>query len=149
MRRTNASLEHKERDSTKKAKAAFLTQFREGWSILFCSSNASVNRSTVWRWRQVDQPFDKLYREAEQDGIDIYRDLAHVEAKKGNVAAIGLVLKMKGALPGDLNANESVDVAIGAAFTVEDLAQRAIDRGYVSTPKALKEIDGTDIVKVT
>ena len=31
---------------------------------------------------------------------------------------------------------------------MEDLAQQALDMGYVVAPKDLKEIDGEDIVKV-
>ena len=76
--------------------------------------------------------------------------MAHVEAHGGNVAAISLVLKMKGALPGDLHwEGDEQETAVGASLTVEDLVQRAIERGFMSHPKALKEIDGTDIVKVT
>lgn len=150
--RNHASLERHNADPTaqSKAKAAFLTRFREGWSVRSCADVAQVDRTTVWRWRQVDQSFDKLYRAAREDGTDVFRDLAHIEAHGGSVAAISLVLKMKGALPGDMNwEGEGQDTAIGAALTVEDLAQRAIERGYVSTPKALREIDGADIVKVT
>lgn len=109
-----------------------------------------MDRTTVWRWRQADQEFDALFRAAREDGTDIFRDLAHEKAREGNVAAIALVLKMRGALPGDLNwEGDGEEATIGAAFTIEDLAQRAIDLGYVSTPKAVNEIDGTGIVKVT
>ena len=133
-----------------KAKTVFLLHFREGWSVRFCSDKAKVERTTIWRWRQADQTFDKLYRSAREDGTDVFRDKAHEAARDGNVAAIALVLKMKGALPGDMNwAVGDEDTIVGAALTIEDLAQRAIERGYVSTPKALKEIDGADIVKVT
>ena len=49
------------------------------------------------------------------------------------MAAIALVPKMRGALPGDLNwEGGGEEAVVGAAFTVEELAQRAIDRGYVS-----------------
>ncbi len=69
--------------------------------------------------------------------------LPNEKAREGNVADIALVLKMRGALPGDLNwEGGGEEVAVGAAFTVEELAQRAIDRGYVVVPKALKDIDG-------
>lgn len=65
------------------------------------------------------------------------------------MAAIALVPKMRGALPGDLNwEGGGEEAVVGAAFTVEELAQRAIDRGYVSVPKALRDIDGTDIAEV-
>ncbi len=133
-----------------KAKAIFLTRYRDGDTVRDSAGAAGTERTTVWRWRQTDQAFDKLYRSAREDGTDVFRALANDEAKRGNVAAIALVLKMRGALPGDMNwEGDDQETAIGAAFTVEDLAQRAIERGYVSTPKALKEIDGQDIVKVT
>ena len=133
-----------------KAKAAFLTLWREGWSVRKCAEAAKVDRTTIWRWRQVDRGFDKLFRAAREDGIDVFRDIAHEEARQRQSWAVALVLKMKGALPGDLNwEGDGEDTTTGAALTVEDLAQRAIERGYVSTPKALKEIDGADIVKVT
>ena len=140
-----------EREATHaKAKAAFLTLWREGWSVRKCAETAKVDRTTIWRWRQTDQAFDKLFRAAREDGIDVFRDIAHEEARLHQSWAVALVLKMKGAIPGDLNwEGDDGDTAIGAALTVEDLAQRAIERGYVSTPKALKEIDGGDIVKVT
>ncbi len=140
----SATLERHNADPTAlpKSKAAFLTQYREGWSVRSCAETAQVDRTTVWRWRQADREFDTLYRAAREDGTDIFRDLANEKAREGNVAAIALVLKMRGALPGDLNwEGGGEEAAVGAAFTVEDLAQRAIERGYVSTPQALKEID--------
>lgn len=148
--RNNATLERHNADATARprAKAAFLTRYREGWSVRRCAEAAGTERTTVWRWRQVDQEFDGLYRAAREDGTDIFRDLANEKAREGNVAAIALVLKMRGAFPGDLNwEGGGEEAAVGAAFTVEDLAQRAIDRGYVSTPKPLREIDGADIAK--
>ena len=53
-----------------------------------------------------------------------------------------MVLKWRGAFPGDLHwEGGGEEAAVGAAYTVEELPQRAIDRGYVSAPKAFKEID--------
>ncbi len=143
--RNLSTLERHNADATAqaKAKASFLTRYREGWSVRSSAETAKVDRTTVWRWRQVDQGFDVLYRAAREDGTDIFRDLAHEKAREGNVAAIALVLKMRGALPDDLNwEGGGEEAAVGAAFTVEELAQRAIDRGYVVVPKALKDIDG-------
>jgi len=151
--RNHASLERRNADSKaqSKAKAAFLTRWREGWSVRSCAEIAKVNRTTVWRWRQVDQEFDALFRMAREDGTDVFRDIANEMAREKNAAALALVLKMKGALPGDLNSglSDGEETVIGAAFTVEDLAQQAIDEGYISTPKPPNEIDGADIVKVT
>ncbi len=148
--RNHAALERHNADpkALGRAKAAFLTRWREGWSVRSCADVAGVDRTTVWRWRQVDQPFDKLYRAAREDGTDVFRDLAHEAARDGNVAALSLVLKMKGALPGDLNWEGEGEETVGASTTAEDLAQRAIERGYVSAPKTVKEIDGADLVKV-
>ena len=149
--RNPATLEHFNSDPSAlpKAKAAFLTRYREGHSVRASAEAARVDRTTVWRWRQLEQEFDALFRAAREDGTDVFRDLAHEKAKEGNVAAIALVLKMRGALPGDLNwEGGGEETTIGAAYTVEELAQGAIDRGYVSTPKSLKEIDVADIAKV-
>jgi len=151
-RRNSASMERRNADSTAqaKSKAAFLTLWRDGWSVRKCAEAAKVDRTTIWRWRQVDQTFDALFRAAREDGIDVFRDIAHEEARKSVGWAVALVLKMKGALPGDIHwEGDQEESTIGAAYTVEDLAKRAIERGYVATPKAVKEIDGADIVKVT
>ena len=133
-----------------KAKAAFLTLWRDGWSVRKCAEAAKVERTTIWRWRQQDQAFDRLYRVAREDGIDVFRDIAHEEARQHVSWAVALVLKMKGALPGDVHwEGDQEETTIGAAFTVEDLAQRAVERGYVTAPRPVKEIDGAGIVKVT
>lgn len=122
---------------------------RHGRSVLASSEAAGVDRTTIFRWRQVDQEFDRLYRAAREDGTDVIKDVVYEQALAGNLTACGMVLKWRGAFPGDLHwEGDSEETAVGAAFTVEDLAQRAIDRGYVSTPKPLREIDGDGIVKL-
>lgn len=150
--RNGSTLELRSADpkSLAKAKAIFLVRFRDGDTVRDCATAAGVDRTTVWRWRQVDQPFDSLYRTAREDGTDVFRGLANDEARKGNITAIALVLKMRGALPGDINwEGDDQETAVGAASTVEDLVKRAVERGFVSEPKALKEIEGAGIVKVT
>ena len=150
--RNHASLERRNADAQAhaKSKAAFLTLWREGWSVRKCAEAAKVDRTTIWRWRQADQEFDRLFRAAREDGIDVFRDIAHEEARLRTGWAVALVLKMKGALPGDIHwEGDAEETAIGATFTIEDLAQRAIDRGYIVVPKSPVEIDGADIMKVT
>ena len=97
--RNLSTLERHNADATAqaKAKASFLTRYREGWSVRSSAETAKVDRTTVWRWRQADREFDTLYRAAREDGTDIFRDLANEKAREGNVAAMALVLKWRGA----------------------------------------------------
>ena len=136
-------------DARAKAKAIFLLTFRKPRSVLAASEAAGVDRTTIFRWRQVDQEVDRLYRVAREDGTDVIEDVVYEQALAGHLAACGMVLKWRGAFPGDLQwEGGGEETAVGAAFTVEDLAQRAIDRGYITVPKSPKEIDGADIAKV-
>ena len=50
-------------------------------------------------------------------------------------------LEVERAFPGDLHWEGGEDQGRKPDFTVQELAQRAIDRGYVSVPKTLREID--------
>ena len=68
--------------------------------------------------------------------------MVYEQALAGNLQACGMVLKWRGAFPGDLHWEGGEEAVVGAAFTVEELAQRAIDRGFISHPQRLKEIDG-------
>ena len=129
-------------DARAKAKAIFLVIFRKPASVLAASEAAEVDRTTIFRWRQQDTDFDQLYKDAREDGTDVIKDVVYEQALTGNLVACSMVLKRRGAFPGDLHWDGGEDQGRKPDFTVEELAQRAIDRGYVSVPKALKEIDG-------
>ena len=149
----NKNSVHNARNAERKSQvmATFLVHYSDGRSMYFSASKAGVHRKTIWEWRNKDADFDKAVRDAQQDGTDWYEDRLHDLAEEGNVAAIIFGLKMRG--------RYSTEAANGheggarrppenADFTVEDLAQRAIDRGYITVPKSPKEIDGADIAKV-
>lgn len=119
--------------------------------MYYSAAKAGVHRKTIWEWRNKDAGFDKAVRDAQQDGTDWYEDRLHDLAEEGNVAAIIFGLKMRGRYQTDAaNGNEGVGARPPehADFTVEELAQHAIDLGYVSTPKPPKEIDGADMARV-
>ena len=150
MTKANSNISTLNRKGTRdKAKAKVLLAKRRPASLLKAADEAGVDRTTVFRWRQNDPEFDRLYRAAKADGIDVIRDVVYEQALDGNLMACNMILRWEGVFPGDLHGEAGgEEVAIGAAFTVEDLAQRAIDRGYIVVPKSPKEIDGADLVKV-
>ena len=82
-----------------KAKAIFLLTFRTPRSVLAASEAAGVDRTTIFRWRQVDQEFDRLYRAAREDGTDAVKDVVYEQALAGNLTACGMVLKWRDAFP--------------------------------------------------
>lgn len=148
-RRSSATLQRFQGNdlALSRAKASFLTSYREGWSIRKCAEGAGVERTTIWRWRQVDSDFDGLYRAAREDGTDVYRDLAYDQARAGNVAAIALVLRFRGALPraDQVQPEDEMDIVVGAKLTVEELVQRAVEQGVAIVPAIM---DGEGIVTI-
>ena len=142
--RNSATLQRHNADpgARAKAKAIFLLTFRRPASVLAASEAAGVDRTTIFRWRQQDLDFDQLYRDAREDGTDVIKDVVYGQALGGNLTACSMVLKWRGAFPGDLHWEGGEDQGRKPDFTVEELAQRAIDRGYITAPRTLKEIDG-------
>ncbi len=90
-----------------------------------------------------DNSFDMA---GSQFGVMLFPDLPKGISEMVRVVKPGGRVLMN--VYGDPHTIEFLDFLVGAAFTVEELAQRAIDRGYVVVPKSPKEIDGADIAKV-
>ena len=139
-------------DGRAKGKAIVLTVLREPEPIMVAADRAGVHRSTVTRWRQSDTEFDAQVKDAVLDGADVLISLLFQEARSTdpiNRQAIMDALRVMGVLEG-ANANRrGLGEDRTPDFAIEELAQRALEQGFASTPKPLKVIDGDRIAKVT
>ncbi len=145
------ALHDKTDDGREKGKAIVLTMLRLPEPIMVAADKAGVHRSTVTRWRVADSEFDAQVKDAVLDGADVLISLLFQEARSTdpiNRGAIMDALRVMGVLEG-ANANRRHLDDRTPDFGVEELAQRAIEQGYVSTPKPLKVVDGDKLVKVT
>ena len=141
-------LHRKTQESRAKGKAIILTTLRIPEPLMVAADRAGVHRSTVGRWRDEDAEFDAQVKDAVLDGADVLVSVLFEEARKGNVPAINLALRVMGIIDGVSSSRRELEDRI-PDFNIEELAQRAIEQGYVSTPKPVKIIEGDKLAKVT
>ena len=109
--------------------ATFLVDYADGHSVTYSATRAGVNRRTIWRWRQEDPTFDEAFQDAREQGTDKYEEKLYDLAMQGNVTAITWGLRMRGRFGGP-QVIQDPDGPVDAS--VEELAQRALDHGYVA-----------------
>ena len=123
-------------DRKSQAMSTFLIHYSAGHSMSYSAGKAGVHRKTIWAWRKADSEFDKAVQDAHDGGTDWYEDTLYELAMEGVVAAIIFALKMRGRYRpiGRAANNNSEDTDDGCDVTVEELAEKALNMGYVALP---------------
>ena len=116
------------------AQTKVLEHIREGWSLSRAALGAGVTRQGVYKWRQNDPYFAEAYMEAWEQGTDVYEDILYKNAVvKEHPASVVYALKLRGRFsPVDTSSPAMGD---SASTSVEALAAKAIERGYIKTPQ--------------
>ena len=115
--------------------SAVLDGIREGKSLTKSAMGAGTNRMTVYKWRQEDAHFAELYLDAWEQGTDLFEDTLYNNALvKEHPASVVYALRLRGRF-NPLDTNSSPSDMDSPSTSVEALASKAIERGYVGSPK--------------
>ena len=83
--------------NTKKNKKMFLEQLAKSAIIQIACEKTGIGKSTIYRWREEDQEFDKAVEDAVREGTSLVTDLAESQLigaiKDRSVPAITLWLR--------------------------------------------------------
>ncbi len=118
----------------------FLAEYAEGHSVTYSADKAGITRMSVWKWRRDYADFDEAYQHARLSGLDRYEDklwsIAFNDERRDQVAAINAAARIRSGMLVSQDAIHHQDDTIG---TMEELAQTAIDKGYILPPSGDSE----------
>ncbi len=121
------------------AMATFLVIYAQGRSITYAAGQAGVSRITIWTWRQKYTDFNEAFVAAQEEGTDTYEDrLYELAIEDGNVSAVIFGLRMRGRAPAVARVSGEGDDGAPSDTNIEELADNALQRGYVVPTKAVE-----------
>ena len=109
----------------------FVESYAQGHSVSFSAKKAGVTRQTIRHWRNEYVGFDDAVDAAREVGSDFFEDKLYDAAREGSVAAIKLALLIRGRI----QTTTYQDTVAKPDTTVEVLAQKALESGYVAEPE--------------
>ena len=118
--------------------AKVLEGVREGHSLSHTALDAGTNRMTIYKWRQEDSYFSQAFLEAYEEGTDCFEDVLYKNALiKEHPASVVFALRLRGRFnPLDTQVPSDMD---SPSTSVEALATKALERGYVRGPERVTE----------
>jgi len=106
------------RTTPEKSRALFLTLLEETGNVTYAAAGASLDRSTVYRWRREDPEFRQAWTDANELGAYGMEDIARKRAAESS--DVLLIFMLKGAFPEKYR--ENIHATGDVSLKVIDLA---------------------------